>query len=165
MLQCCSNGGVARRWPVVGFPSSAGSMRSVSRRRRCNEFALVLLVGRSGTDAVPCTPAVFGRCCLCALTAAVLGWDGRILSVCFLAYVRAGGTSLRKYVFWEGWCPLVPGRHQGEEGGGGLPVVGPDAEPVHHQHLGSQADFICRSRLCSIRAFLRSSIRSYARMK
>ena len=33
--------------------------------------------------------------------------------------------------------PFVPGRHQGEEGGGRLPVVGPDAELVHHQHLGS----------------------------
>ena len=55
--------------------------------------------------------------------------------------------------------PLVPGRHQGEEGGGGLSVVGPDAELVHDQHLGSQADFIRWSRLCSMRAFLRSSIR------
>ena len=29
-------------------------------------------------------------------------------------------------------APLIAGRHQGEEGGGGLPVVGLNAELVHH---------------------------------
>ena len=37
-------------------------------------------------------------------------------------------------------APFVPGGHQGEEGGGRLPVVGPDAELVHDQHLGRQVD-------------------------
>ena len=37
-------------------------------------------------------------------------------------------------------APLVPGRHEGEEGGGRFPVVGPDAELVHDQDLGRQVD-------------------------
>ena len=37
-------------------------------------------------------------------------------------------------------APFVPSRYQSEEGGGRLPVVGPDAELVHHQHLGSELD-------------------------
>ena len=37
-------------------------------------------------------------------------------------------------------APLVPGRHQREEGGGRLPVVGPDAELINDEHLGGQVD-------------------------
>ena len=33
-------------------------------------------------------------------------------------------------------APLVASRYQGEEGGGRLPVVGPDAEFVDDEHLG-----------------------------
>ena len=57
---------------------------------------------------------------------------------------------------------LVPGRHQGEEGSGRLPVIGPDAELVHHQNPVDRYTFIRRSRLCTMRAFLKSSFQDVA---
>ena len=37
-------------------------------------------------------------------------------------------------------APLVPSGDQGEERSGGVPVIGPDAELVHDEDLGSQVD-------------------------
>ena len=56
-----TGGGVLCLSPFVGSPSPAGSIRDVSRRTRHNEFAPVLLLGRSGTDPVPCIPGVYER--------------------------------------------------------------------------------------------------------
>ena len=56
-----TGGGVLCLSPFVGSPSLGGSIRDVSRRTRHNEFAPVLLLGRSGTDPVPGVPGVYER--------------------------------------------------------------------------------------------------------
>ena len=92
-----TGGGVLCLSPFVVFPNSAGAMLDVSRRTRGNEFAPVLLVGRSGTDPVPCAPAVFRRRCLCALTAAGSCWDVLVL---VLERNSAGPSELISGVGW-----------------------------------------------------------------
>ena len=105
-----TGGGVLCLSPFVGSPSPAGSIRDVSRRTRHNEFAPVLLLGRSGTDLVPCVPGVYerGLVLVCGRVSSGsseldsgVGW---ISSVCFPSSVRAVGSALRKYVFWVGLC-------------------------------------------------------------
>ena len=106
-----SAGGVLCLSPFVGSPSPVGAIRDVSRRTRHNEFAPVLLLGRSGTDPVPCVPGVYERGLVLVRGRVSSGSSeldpgvGWISSVCFLSSVRAVGSALRKYVFWVGLSP------------------------------------------------------------
>ena len=107
-----TGGGVLCLSPFVGSPSSAGAIRDVSRRTRHNEFAPVLLLGRSGTDPVPCVyerGLVLVRGRVSSGSSELDSGFGRISSVCFPSSVRAVGSALRKYVFWVGLFPRVRG--------------------------------------------------------